>query len=242
MYPRMALLIFFVSLFFLAGCEQDTIIAQPPDEALAQQIHEQQACATLTCRTNEQCKNGACVCADNFKDCGGMCIPTTSCCSHDDCTEESFCDTDNHCHKKPQTCDYNQQWNTATESCSCISGTKFCETQNKCIPQHHCCVVEDCTLRRDVCVPTIYSASVCINDPKQHCRNILEGAQQRFTLETKSFEILLQNIFQDGAARLLIDENATTATINETVQIDDETTLLVEGVKSLGGTCKTYND
>ena len=228
---------------FLAACkQQNTIVATTPDEALTTRLAEEQKCTNVVCGQNEQCQGGTCVCTPKFKPCNAECIPTAGCCIQDDCDDEHFCGEDKECHKKPQTCDYYQIWDAQKEECTCITGTKFCQEQNKCIPESHCCIPTDCTFRRDICVPTNYAAGVCIKDKSLHCRTIVEGNQARFTLSNQSFVITITNIFEKGNTAMRINDKARTLTFNASEQLTQDSAISVPHITNLGGTCKLFND
>ena len=237
------MMIIFFALILLAGCEEtDTLVAESPDEAVAEKIAEEQVCAGVICGVNQQCKAGVCGCGQKFKLCGDACIPTAGCCVQDDCDDNHFCADDNQCRKKPETCSYNQEWDAAKESCKCAAGNKFCQEQNKCIPEKNCCVYQDCTLRRDICVKTSYLASVCINDPALHCKGVIEGQQALFNLPTTEFKVRIKNILEQGKTIVTINDEQKTLDINAPHQLDTTTTIKLEQIKTIGGVCKTYND
>ncbi len=230
-------------LLLLTGCQQqNTLVATTPETEFAEKLAEKQKCANVMCGQNEQCSGGECVCADKYKSCNGTCIPTEGCCIQDDCDDEHFCAENNKCHLSPQTCDYYEEWNAEKEACDCTQGTKFCQAQNKCIPENHCCTPTDCTFRRDICVPTNYAAGVCVRDPSLHCKTIVEGNQARFTIDNTPLKITVTNIFEKGNTALRIEDAVKTMQFNTTEQLTQQATISVEHIKNLGGTCKLFND
>lgn len=231
------------TLLFLTACQQqNTIVATTPDSQLTEKIAEEQRCANITCGQNEQCKGGTCVCIQKYKSCNEKCIPTAGCCTQDDCDDNHFCGEDSICHKKPQTCNYYEIWDTSKEECACDKGTKFCEAQNICMPEKHCCIPTDCTFRRDICVPTNYAAGICITDPSLHCKTIVEGNQARFTLKNDSFVIAVTNIFEKGNTAMRIDDKTVTLRFNVSETLNEDSAISVQHIKDLGGTCKKFND
>lgn len=231
------------TLLFLTACQQqNTVVAITPDTVLAEKIAEEQRCANVICGQNEECEAGNCVCTQKYKSCNEKCIPTAGCCTQDDCDDNNFCGEDNTCHKKQQTCNYYEAWDIETEECTCAIGTKFCQAQNICIPQNHCCTPIDCTFRRDICVPTNYAAGICITNPSLHCKTIVEGNQARFTLGNESFVIAVTNIFEKGNTAMRINDKTTTLTFNTSETLNKNAAISVQHIKNLGGVCKKFND
>ena len=74
---------------------------------------------------------GVCSCNGTYKLCGGVCIPSTNCCTAADCTAITG-----------QTCQ--------SGSCACPTGQKVCDTA--CIANADCCHDVDCTIAGQVCL------------------------------------------------------------------------------------------
>ena len=242
-----ATLIVIIFVIFLQACQQASIRAETPDDALLQKLSEEQKCANKICSQNQQCVSGDCICQSGFKDCNNACIPSISCCSADDCSEGQYCNEQNVCKISPKLCSYLQTWDAETESCVCSDNAKFCDLQNKCIPKNHCCDVLDCTFRRDICQETKYSARICIKDDLLHCKTINEGQNDLFLLKNDIndmyYRIHVNSIVENGNTNIIVNRNSSKLLLlNTTQQLAINSVIYADYIKHSGGVCKTYSD
>jgi len=134
-------------------------------------------------------------------------------------------------------CSYGEE----SESCKCTKDNYYCPEQKKCIPKGTCCVHSQCP-QFNRCVPTIWSASLCIKqDSKKLCKQIVDNDRtELFTVLNQTYKIKAINWSNDSIITLQINEQTMNITINP-VQLDT-VTIYHEGIEVLGGYCKEDED
>ncbi len=206
--------------------KEENIQQEPPDP-----------CERIECSVGEQCVDGSCVCKKDLKKCNNACVPETQCCTDSDCGENKTC-SQGKCAIIPQTCKFNEKFDIAKESCTCVTGTKFCEEQQKCIPERNCCRNEDCKRVDDKCSPTTYAANVCVQDPLSHCKSIPEASQAVFPVESGTITIKVNNITEDGKTQFETGGKQLNASVSKQITLSKNTKLLIDDIRIFGGTCK----
>ncbi len=228
--------VLFVLLLIVAACtsQQEGVVIAQNKASLDALV--QDPCDGVVCESQKMCKTGQCVCMNGLKDCQGNCISTSTCCSDNDCEEGRMC-KEQVCVGIPKTCGFNAQYNEDTNECECIQGTRFCDEQQKCIPTRNCCSRVDCK-KGGRCVPTRFTAEVCIYDPLQHCRVILEKSVGVFTTKTSEVNITVLEIVEKGTTHLKINDHEEQLVFKKTKRFENEQRLRVEDVQMFGGSCE----
>lgn len=224
-----------MALITLLACtpQESTVIAQPGgDISPAEDI-----CDRTICDAGSECADGQCICKQDFKACGSTCIPATHCCSDTDCEANRACQQGT-CAVIEKECAYNQQFDHDTGECTCAPDTQFCESQQKCIVLKSCCSSTDCQDRDEKCSPTSFAATVCITDPLLHCKSIRESHQEIFGLQGGALTVGLDTIQSDGSVNVSVNGASVPAKIKREVSLEKNRKLVIDAIKTFGGTCK----
>jgi len=223
-------------LLLLAACtsQQEGIVVAQSKSALDTVV--QDPCDGIVCGSTRVCNKGQCMCTTDLKECQGSCISQSKCCSDNDCEEGRMC-RDQVCVGIPKTCNFNAQYNEDSNSCECVQGTRFCDEQQKCIPERSCCSQVDCK-RGGRCMPTKFTAEVCMYDPLQHCRVILENRSGLFTTVQGEMNITVLKVLEKGTTQLKIGDQEEQVLFKKARKFENEQRLRVEDVQVFGGSCE----
>lgn len=186
-------------------------------------------CLKVDCETDKECKGGVCVCLEGTKDCKGDCIPLDGCCDDSEC--EGHC-ADNQC---VDACTYGEQYKDG--KCVCAENYKYCDAQEKCIPQDYCCSFLNCRSFEE-CVPTTYTASICFQfENKKKCRLVSDLARTEY-VEIGDLEISATPVlFGETNLQLRLDNE--TYALQPNVKIDLKgIDIWAEDLKPMGGFCR----
>lgn len=198
-------------------------------------------CVDITCGADEFCSDGACSCKPDFKDCNGVCISESSCCSDSDCSDEEVC-SDGSCEFSCSklTCTSNKICDSDKERCLCPDGYTFCEEQDKCIPEDHCCDRFTCGVD-ERCLPTITSTEVCISDDSgKACKILDEDRPKTISWGGKSFDVKILNFFYLQNVVLTINDKNLTLEPGKQQSLDDFKVVAQE-MREKGGRCLDFD-
>lgn len=196
-------------------------------------------CGNLTCRSNQACVKGACQCLSGTKSCAGACIPKSSCCSEKDCQATESC-VNNTCQFSCSRviCPTNQVCDESQKRCTCPSGYRFCQVQDKCIPQDHCCDKFDCG-RGETCIATVHSARVCLLLTHPACKYLGDKTSKVLKLENnQSFDVTAAEFIYGGKVKIQVDDTSLVMSNNDREVLPSGVTVAVDDVRELGGGCR----
>ena len=218
-------------------------------------------CLNVTCGSNTYCSWGSCVCNQGFKVCADQCILNDSCCSNSDCSIDQTCRS-GICASIPSTpvekpnailnpqinkteqldveCKSNQE-KTANNQCTCRQGTRWCDSQYKCIPLDDCCISAECRGTK-YCQPFTTSANVCFQtavDGKV-CQRIPQGRTTSIMLASYGFKTNVSNaMFADWVTLDLNGITYSELVEEDTVPFNDGIKIWIDDISVHGGKCVT---
>ncbi len=203
-------------------------------------------CKDVKCGEGQQCKEGKCVCAINFKDCNGKCISAKNCCAKSECGSREDC-INNTC-TQVEACNYLEKWDAEKDRCVCQESTRYCATQTKCIPVDHCCILDDCNLyggNERYCTPTDFKPYLCLKKAgNKACgaSSLIKG-RNSYTILNEGYDIYLDNVFENKNIDLRIAQNKTEITIKNMKLGEEFITSLgiitYETLEDTGGGCRS---
>lgn len=219
----------------LSGCSSE-LRGQDLDEIVIDD-----PCAEIVCGAQEVCSEGICGCDEGYKECNNQCIPEDGCCLDSACGVGETCEQ-NVCTFSCDNlqCESNKICSDDLQKCVCKAGYTWCELQNACIPEDHCCTKFDCG-RDEKCVSTQIRAEICLekgND--RHCNLLNDIEPKKFLVDGKKFEILLSDNFYAEFATLMINNDNFTMADTERKQVENAIVWLKE-LKEVGGNCKIFD-
>lgn len=202
-------------------------------------------CKEIKCKENETCKEGSCVCTENFKQCKESCIPKSSCCTSLDCNPREEC-SEGQC-AKTKFCDFNQHFDEAKKECVCDEKTKFCKEQNKCIKYDACCDEVSCNPVGSItrlCKKTVFLPTVCVKSGTgQHCTIVAENGRESFNILGDEGDVYVEKVYEQGVSDLKLVYNHTTTNLSK-LGLNEEQTFLegysakITSVDIRGGNCR----
>jgi len=238
----LAIIIFF--LFVITACSDGTLKSTPiVDEEVKDQVNEEpvdDACSAVTCSGDKICKEGSCSCDSGKKSCGDSCIDDNACCADDECRSGEKCesgsclfDCSNLVCPSGMTCD------AKAERCLCPTGYKWCEKQDKCIPQDHCCSRFDC--RNDErCTNTITTAEICIQNSGKACKVFNTVGKKTLVLPSGEYNVNLTKITFLDSIDLMINDEKYIISRDQRAPIDDGE-VFIQKFRELGGDCRDFD-
>ncbi|MAF34470.1 hypothetical protein CMO91_01360 [Candidatus Woesearchaeota archaeon] len=201
-------------------------------------------CKDVSCGKNEECREGTCFCAGEFKECGGACVPTSNCCTKDDCGVQESC-IEGGC-KQTEFCDYLQEYNEEEKKCECKRGTRFCFDQQKCVDVQSCCDIADCNPLGGFdrfCTQTRFRLDLCLKfEGGEHCRKAIMGERNQYSFGGKDYDLYITSLHEGAVADLSVGNfneslNFTSVRVNESAY-KGGVTINNYGGEIFGGTCK----
>lgn len=226
----------FLAIVVLAGCGSE-LRGQQLNETIAQD-----SCFGIVCGENEICIEGSCGCAEDYKTCNNQCIPENSCCSDDECGIGESC-VNNACTFSCENvqCESNKICSEKRQGCFCKEGYKWCELQNSCIPEDHCCTRFECD-RDQRCIDTAIRAEVCLEkDNDMNCKILNDLDAKEFLVGGIAFEILLSDNFYTEMATILINEQSHNMTPGLRKLIESGAIVWLRNFDEVGGSCKVFD-
>lgn len=204
-------------------------------------------CENVKCKQNEFCADGKCVCKSDFRDCNGECIPAANCCGRIDCSQGHDCI--NRTCTRVDFCPYNMAFNMTKKACFCTGPTKWCDRQQKCIPNTLCCETIDCNPLGGTdryCVPFEKEYQFCMKKGgESHCVKTRSNNRETFRLEGKNYDLYFDKIYEGGVVDLSIAFEGNKENIFKWDPAKGSTftssglELYSEAFKTYGGNCRT---
>ncbi len=232
------LLILLISAVLLVSAYTDT--ALKGKNISPKELEEIYPCLNKTCGQNEVCKEGECVCDENFKSCQGKsgCIPKNGCCSDSNCGFGETC-IDDKCRFSCKNVGVfsNKVCDSAAEDLVCLSGYAWCEEQFQCIPNDHCCKKFECSSGKK-CVLTAWSAEVCLETTVKNCKFIDENEEKILEIGEKQVVVKMLDFFYEQRAKMSIDGKEVDLNRRGRHFIDSDTSIFLAQIKEHGGSCK----
>lgn len=227
-----------VVLAAISACSQSAINAQPLNTSVPKAVD---VCANITCGKNMYCNSSVCLCSNNFKTCGNKCIAKSSCCADTECSFGTVCKNET-CADRA-LCGLDEQWDSATNECTCADGAKFCPEQGKCIPGDVCCAYTDCR-NGQRCAAITYSGTVCVSSGTKKCSVVHEGVPINILASVGSYDVLLKNVLEGERFDLKVgNETLRRIQINESKTIaNGSARVYIESMTVFGGYCRDEPD
>lgn len=204
-------------------------------------------CKEIKCNVGEYCVEGECVCAPNYKDCRGKCVPIDLCCLKTDCATREDC-INFQC-IQVELCGYLEKWDAKSKTCVCQEGAVYCAAQNKCIPIDHCCIMDHCNPKggnERYCVPTDFKPYICIKKLGNKGCNYLSLIKERnsYTLLDENFDLFIEKIFENNNINIRLAKNSTMQVNLKNFKIGEKyitpfAEVSYEGIEVSGGNCRS---
>lgn len=222
-----------LSMLVTAGCVESYIDAQIAGDDVPGEI-------SLNDTEEDQEPEG---CQIGYKQCGKACIKEEDCCDDKDCDIGEDCVKFECVSLKPAYCPYLMEWGVYEGKCVCEEGTRWCDYQDKCIPEIKCCSRFDCS-RRDAeyCAPSYVSLRVCVENGEKSCKFISELKNQKnFAVGADNVLVSFDGYVEGGIVDFTINDN-TFLNVAKAQRINMENiTVFFDEFKELGGTCQDYD-
>ena len=205
------------------------------------EVDENDPCFEVQCGQYELCSGGNCICQTGFKECNDQCIAEAACCADNECGIGETC-VANTCTFSCENiqCESNKICSDQYEGCFCKDGYKWCNLQNKCIPDDHCCTKFDCG-RDEKCVNTAIRSEVCVEKgDDKHCRILNDLEPKEYIVGGTKFEIFLEDYFYTDSVELKINEDLVNMTNRKRIQSKGAIVWLKD-LREVGGMCKLFD-
>lgn len=228
-------LLFIILIFAAVLTACTTVLSGTPVEPAPSDPCE--ACSNL-----QECVEESCVCKQGFKICNAVCIAETACCGDEDCGESERC-TNNQCTFSCDltVCSANKVCDESLERCVCAEGYDFCDSQDKCIPEDHCCNRFDCGID-ERCLPTITSTELCVTSGVlKMCKVIDERIGKEITLKDKVYDVEVSNFFYLQRIDLIVNNQSYVLSPGKSIILDGDTTLVAQKMREKGGRCLDFD-
>jgi len=255
---RFCMIFALLAVLVLSSCGPDpsTLVAQPLEDPtpvtipnLSQSSNKTTVlvtgpitCGNSTCSKDQVCVKGSCQCVKGFKSCQGSCVPESTCCSDKDCQGTEICLVGKCQFSCTRVlCPASQVCDDSQKRCICPQGYRFCDVQDKCIPQDNCCGKLDCGGHDMTCRPTIHSVQICIIGAQASCKYLGEKAPKVFSMDNKTMDITATQFQYDGKVRVEVDGKQFLLSAGQREKVKDDLVIVADDIRQLGGTCKQLN-
>ncbi len=235
----------------LTACTQRVSLSEPIEEPplpnhtqnrsnLSNSQNLSNPCTGVVCESDKICVNGVCSCEPNKKNCNNLCINKKDCCTNLDCNQNENCISGTCVFScKSVICPSNKVCEEDFKGCTCPSKYRFCNLQNKCIPNDHCCTAFDCGRgSENRCSATVTSSEICLfSSNKKSCKYYDEGRSKTVETDNKIYDVLVMKYNYTTNAQVAVGNNIYSITPGNKKEVDKEIGMILSPIKETGGDC-----